>query len=127
MMPAERRAFQLIWVALFIATCIYSVVDWIVIRPQIRVHGFEAEIRSPLVLVLYGAAVATFLGALMISPPRRREKFIARLALFESCAIFGLVAAFVTNDWRLFFPTWVLALIGFLQTLPPSAEYTPGP
>jgi hypothetical protein len=127
MMPAERRAFQFVWVGLVVASCIYGVIDWIVIRPQIRMNGFEAEIRSPMVLVLYGAAVLTFLGALAISPGRRREKFITRLALFESVAIFGLIAAFVTNDWRLFVPTWALAIIGFLQTLPPSAEYTPGP
>jgi hypothetical protein len=127
MMPAERRTFQFIWVALVVATCIYGVIDWIVVRPQIRVNGFEQEIRSPLVLVLYAAAVVSFFGALTIAPARRREKFIARMALCESVAIFGLVAAFVTNDWRLFIPTWALALIGFLQTMPPSAEYTPGP
>lgn len=126
-MPTERRTFQFVWVALVVATCIYGVIDWIVIRPQIRVNGFEAELRSPIVLVLYAAAVATFLGALTISPSRRREKFITRLALFESVAIFGLIAAFVTNDWRLFIPAWALAIVGFLQSLPPSAEYTPGP
>ena len=127
MMPAERRALQFVWVGLVVASCIYGVIDWIVIRPQVRLNGFEAEIRSPLVLVLYGAAVATFLGALMIVPGRRREKFIARLALFEAVTIFGLIAAFVTNDWRLFLPGWALAALGFVQTLPPRAEYTPGP
>jgi len=127
MTPLQRRVFQLIWIGLFIASCIYGVIDYVVIGPLVHLQTFEQELRSPLVLTLYGAAAAAFLGGFALTGTRRQNVFTARLALFESCAIFGLVAAFVTNDWRLFLPAWALALLGFVQTLPPRAEYTPGP
>jgi len=119
--------FQFIWLALVTATCIYGVVDYVVIGHLVHLQTFEQELRSPIILVLYGAAAITFLGAFALSATRQRQIFIMRLALYESIAIYGLVAAFLTNDWRLFLPTWALAMLGFVQTLPPSAEYTPGP
>jgi len=119
--------FQFIWLALVTATCIYGVVDYVVLSRLVHLQTFEQELRSPTVLALYSAAVLTFLGAFALSATRRRQIFIARLALYESIAIYGLLAAFLTNDWRLFLPTWALAMLGFVQTLPPSAEYTPGP
>jgi len=127
MTPQQRRVFQFIWVALVTATCIYGVVDYVVIGHLVHLQTFEQELRSPIILVLYGAAAITFLGAFALSDTRQRQIFITRLALYESIAIYGLVAAFLTNDWRLFLPTWALAMLGFVQTLPPSAEYTPGP
>jgi len=119
--------FQIIWLALVTATCIYGVIDYVVIGRLVHLQTFEQELRSPAVLALYGAAVLTFLGAFALSATRQRQIFIMRLALYESIEIYGLVAAFLTNDWRLFLPTWALAMLGFVQTLPPSAEYTPGP
>lgn len=127
MTPSQRRVFQLIWVALFFASCIYAVIDYIVIGQHVHVQTLEQELRSPLVLALYGAAAATFLCAFALQSTRRQNIFTARLALFEACAIFALLAAFVTNDWRLYLPGWALAVLGFVQTLPPTAEYTPGP
>jgi hypothetical protein len=127
MTPLQRRVFQLIWVGLFIATCIYGVIDYVVIGHLVHVQTFEQELRSPLVLALYGGAAAAFLAGSALKATRRQNVFTARLALFEACAVFGLLAAFLTNDWRLFLPTWALAALGFVQTLPPSAEYTPGP
>ncbi len=47
-----------------------------------------------------------------------RIGFIVRLALFEATAIYGMVAAFLTYDWRLFAPTWILAVAGFIQSFP---------
>ena len=127
MTPLQRRVFQLIWVALFIASCIYGVIDYVVVGAQVHLQTLEQELRSPIVLTLYGAAIVVFFAAFAFQRTRLQNIFVARLALFESCAIFGLVAAFLTNDWRLFLPTWALSIIGFLQTLPPTAEYTPGP
>lgn len=106
---------------------IYAIIDWVVLGARVHMQTLEQELRSPIVLVLYIAAAVTFLGAFALRDTRRQPIFIARLAVFEACAIYGLVASFVTNDWRLFFPTWALAMLGFVQTLPPSAEYTPGP
>lgn len=127
MTPLQRRALQLIWVALFVATCIYGVIDWVVVGHLTHLQTFEQELRSPTVLLLYGLAIATFLAALAVRTWQRQNLFVMRLALFEACALFGLVAAFLTNDWRLFVPAWALSALGFLQTIPPSAEYTPGP
>ena len=125
MTPSQRRVFQVVWIALFIATCIYAVLDWVVVGHLVHVQTFEQELRSPLVLVLYALAVVAFFAAFAFTATRRQNVYVARLALFEACAIFGLIAAFLTNDWRLFLPTWALAVVGFVQTLPPRAEYTP--
>jgi len=127
MTPLQRGVYRVIWVALAVSMCIYGVIDWIVIGKHVHLQPLEQELRSPLVLGLYGAAVLMFIAALRFTEWSKQPIFVARLAFFESCAIFGLVASFLTNDWRLFLPTWALAMLGFLQTLPPSAEYTPGP
>jgi len=127
MTPTERRQLQIIWVGLVTASCIYGVIDWVVVGRLVHVKSLEQELRSPVVLALYGVAALTFLTALGVRITPRRQMLIVRLALFEAVAIYGLLAAFLTNDWRLFLPTWVLAMLGFVQTLPPSAEYTPRP
>ena len=125
MTPLQRRQFQIIWLGLVVATCIYGVIDYVVIGQRVHLQTLEQEIRSPLVLALYGLALLMFLGAFRFTALDKQPVFIARLAFFESCAIFGLIASFLTNDWRLFLPTFALAMLGFVQTLPPSAEYTP--
>jgi hypothetical protein len=43
---------------------------------------------------------------------------ITALAVFEACAIFGLLAAFMMKDWRLCLAPWALALLGFIREFP---------
>lgn len=109
------------------STFIYAVIFYSLSREWPRPGAFAASVQQRLVLILYAAAVASFFGALII-PSRishHHQRFITRLALFESCAIFGLLAAFLTRDWRLFIAPWALALVGFISNYP-SDETTAG-
>jgi hypothetical protein len=71
---------------------------------------------------MYGAAFLSFIAAMLmagrlpVNPPHR--KMIVAMAMFEACAILGLVAAFMQHDWRLYVPTWIAALIGFVREFP---------
>src|SRR5215212_1843026 len=106
---------KIIWFGLAASTFIYAAVLWSVARtwPE-PAQPFEAAVQQTAVLVLYVLALLDFILAHVL--PRRmadhRARFTARVALFASCAIYGLVAAFITQDWRLYLPAWALAMIG---------------
>jgi hypothetical protein len=108
-----------IWFAIVFSTVLYLLIAVIRSGP---LGDFEAVTRQPVVLGLYGAALAAFLAGWLVvrqivsGPPRMT--MVAALAVFESCAIFGLVAAFLTSDWRTYLGPWALALIGFLREWP---------
>ena len=56
-----------------------------------------------------------------------QERLVITMAIFESVAIFGLLAAFLTHDWRLYIGPWVLALVGFIRAFPRGeSEARPG-
>ena len=122
MRPMSQR--KIIWFAIVMSTFIYAVVVYSLSRGWPQPGPFAASVQQPMVLGLYAAAIAMFFAALMI-PGRiahHHQRFIVRLALFESCAIFGLVVAFLTRDWRLFLAPWVMSLIGFMSTFPSDVE-----
>jgi hypothetical protein len=112
-----------IWFAIVFSTVLYLLIAVIRSGP---LGDFETVARQPFVLGLYGAALAAFLvGWLVVrqivsGPPQKT--MVAALAVFESCAIFGLVAAFHTGDWRTYLGPWALALIGFLREWPGREE-----
>jgi cytochrome c biogenesis factor len=86
---------------------------------------FDQSVRSQNTLILYGMAVATFFaGTIVWTAFRNRPlqlRMVASMAVFESSAIFGLVAAFTANDWRLYVPAWFVTLIGFMRCFPSDA------
>lgn len=100
------------------STVIYMVIAY-TLAPQPQ-RSFEESARNS--VALYLLALAMFVAALVVpkrlvsSPPRL--KMIVALSLFEACAIFGLVAAFLQQDWRLYVPAWIVALIGFVSVFP---------
>ena len=57
-------------------------------------------------------------AALPLKHAPARTRMIMSLAIFESCAIFGLVSTFLLQDWRLYLAPWALAVIGFLRSWP---------
>ncbi|HEY3051941.1 MAG TPA: hypothetical protein VGK04_00980 [Thermoanaerobaculia bacterium] len=115
------RPEQTIWIAIVFSTVIYAFIAYI--APPIRSHGsFESSVRAPLVLVLYAMALAGFVAGTTYSIIARaqpqRVRMIVSLALYEACAIFGLIAAFIISDWRLYLAPWALAVVGFLRVFP---------
>lgn len=114
------RQKKIIWFAIVLASFIYAVIVWMLAKNWPQPGPFDEAVRHEMVLMLYAVAVVTFVMALFI--PRimsaNAPKYIVALALFESVVIYGLLAAFLRQDWRLFVPTWILGLIGFATRWP---------
>ncbi len=115
------RVERIIWFAIFTSTLIYLLVAFLVAQRG-AARSFEEAVRGSNVLVLYAVSLVAFLigtfppAQMRNQPPRVR--MITKLAIFESCAVYGLVAAFMHSDWRLYLAPWALAIVGFLRTYP---------
>jgi hypothetical protein len=110
---------KIIWFAIFASTFIYAVIVYSTSKPD---RTFEESFRQPLVIPMYVMAVVEFFLALVLVPKivrsSGRNRMIVSLAVYEACAIFGLMAAFIAHDWRLYLGPWALALIGFMREWP---------
>lgn len=111
---------KILWGAMVVSTFVYFAIIYMLGKP---VEGSfqEAFMRTQFPLILYGIAAVTFVMANILPARNRgpaRLKMVMALALFEACVIYGLVAAFLVKDWRLFIPTWILGLIGMLRVYP---------
>jgi hypothetical protein len=113
---------KVLWFALVFSTVIYAGIAYALFpNPE---GSFEDAVRQQTTLIFYGLAVCSFLFGLTLPgrvPGPWRKKMIIAMGVFESCAIAGLVAAFLARDYRLFIPTWIIALLGMWKMYP-SAE-----
>jgi hypothetical protein len=110
------RQQRVIWAALVVSTFIYAIVTWVVTGNKTPSGTLEQELHQPVILILIVLALATFVASLSLRVP------IVRWAITESCSIYGLMAAFLTHDWRLFAAGWVLSLAGFALSFPAQQE-----
>ena len=118
---------KIIWGALVFSTVIYVGIAYTLApNPELP---FSVAVTQTMVLVLYGAAFATFIAALVVpsllvsAPPR--QKMIVGMAMFEACSIMGLLAAMMLNDWRLIIPTWIASMVGFMREFPSGEVSAP--
>lgn len=111
---------KIFWFAIAFSTVIYAVIAYVM--APVPPRPFAESVRATLTLAMYAAAFATFIAAMAIPSrlPRSQplQKMIVALALFEACALLGLVAAFMLKDWRLYVPAWIAAVIGFVREYP---------
>lgn len=111
---------KIIWFGIFMSTFIYAAVLYSLSKNWPKPGSFDDAVRQTIPAVLYLAALASFAAAFAV--PRiiklSHPAFITTLALFEACAIYGLTAAFITQDWRLYLAPWALSLIGFMSRFP---------
>ncbi len=118
---------KIFWFAMVFSTVIYAVMVYMI--APVPPRPFQESLRSTITLVLYGAAFLDFIAALLMpgrlpqNPPHK--KMVLAMAMFESCAILGLVAAFMQQDWRLYVPTWIATLIGFVREFPRDEVTSP--
>lgn len=117
------------WGALAFSTVIYAMILIFLAKMPRRFESFDAAFRSPFVIAVYIMAACSFLLGLVwpmfVKTAVPRVNMIIRLTFFEGCAIFGLMAAFVAGDWRLYVAPWAVALLGFALEFP-TAEAGPG-
>lgn len=114
-----------IWFAIAFSTVLYLV---LAITLGGEPGDFEQAARSSYVPVLYGLALACFLFAWFVVPrvvkSSAQVRMIAAMAMFEGAAVFGLLAAFLTKDWRIYLAPWALAIFGFIRELPRGESAT---
>ncbi|HEX2122242.1 MAG TPA: hypothetical protein VHL59_11415 [Thermoanaerobaculia bacterium] len=115
---------KIIWFAIVMSTFVYALMLYVLSQDWPPAGSFDEAVRKPMVLPLYMVAMVSFLMAFLLPRAFRdpRQAWIASLALFESCAVFGLVVAFLNQDWRLFLPGWALSLLGFLIRFPSESS-----
>ena len=113
------RIEKVIWFGIVFSTVIYAVIAYATLgTPE---GSFDGALKSQYTMILYAIGLATFVGALVLPGMLRspaRTKLVVALALFESVAIYGLMAAFLARDWRLFVPAWIVSLIGMMRAYP---------
>lgn len=117
------REQRVIWAAIVMSTVIYFVIAYTQAPNPPR--PFEESVRAPITLAMYGAAFAAFVAGLVLpsflqSPSR--TKMVITMSVFEACAIFGLLAAFLQQDWHVYVPAWILALAGFIRAFPKDEQ-----
>lgn len=113
---------RVIWFALVFATFIYAAIAY-TLAPNPEGSFSEAVQRHPFTPILYAVAALTFVMATILPGRLRvpdRTKLIVGMALYEACAIYGLMAAMIARDWRLLLPAWILGLIGMWRLFPSS-------
>jgi F0F1-type ATP synthase membrane subunit c/vacuolar-type H+-ATPase subunit K len=115
---------RMIWFALVISTVIYAVIVYMISASHPHAP-FGDAVRSQMTLILYGLCVASFFaGNVAWSVMRNRPlqlRMVVSMAIFESGAVYGLIAAFLAYDWRLYLGPWLVALIGFARCFPSDA------
>ena len=144
MIDVPVRTVRVIWFALLMSVVIYGVVAWVAVG-SVPDGSFEEALANPTVIGLYAAGLGAFVMSFIISsavhrrtamrgsapgpsasptgevltvPPRTRVALIVRWSMIEMSALFGLVAAFLTRDPRVFLPMGLLAVAGMLLNYP---------
>jgi F0F1-type ATP synthase membrane subunit c/vacuolar-type H+-ATPase subunit K len=110
---------RIIWAAIAGSTVMYAFILYM-LHP-VPGRPFDESVRAPLTLVAYVAAFAMFVTASVLPNLMRAEgrmRMITSMAMFEACAICGVLAGFLGADWRLYLPPWILAIFGFLRQWP---------
>lgn len=137
----DLRAIRIIWGALLFTILIYGLLAFMAVRNPAP-GPFESAFSNPIVLVIQIIGAGMFFMAFVMSSlllrrhagpraptapvtpgvvsvtPHMRLALIVRWAMIESAAIFGLVAAFLAQDPRVFLPLGGLAIGGMLMSYP---------
>ena len=121
------REQRIIWFAIVFSTVIYAVVAYTI--APVPPRPFEESLRSTFTILFYAVAFVSFIAAMLMAgrlpQSASRQKMIVAMAMFEACAVLGLVAAFMQHDWRLYVPAWIAALIGFVREYPRDEVTSP--
>jgi hypothetical protein len=133
-----HRTLWVLWGAMIFSVALYGVIARVAVPEQNKQPLSEA-LENVVVLTLYGIGVLSFLLGIWIPrllqkssepgimpsmgpdaslTPRLMPAFTVQYAIFESVAIYGLIAAFLQQDWRLFIGPAALSIAGFLIAAP---------
>lgn len=111
---------KIVWMALVMSSIIYVGIAYS-LAPN-PVLTFPESVAQSTALMVYGIAFVVFIMAMVVpsmlvsAPPRTR--MLIAMAMFEACAIFGLIGAVLLKDWRIIVPAWIASMVGFLREYP---------
>jgi len=123
---SNKSPLPVIWFALTVSVTLYGVIAY-VMAPAGE-QPFDAAFSNPIILALHIAGIGMFVMSFVLSSmlmkrsSNVRGAMIVRWAMIESAAVFGLLAAFIGNDVRLFIPLGALAIAGMLMAYPRSED-----
>lgn len=120
----NASTLRVIWIALTISIVLYGVIAFIAVLPSEPAQPFDAFFSNPIILGAHVMGLTMLIMSFVIPPVLSRrgpkpQSFVIRWAMIESAAIFGLVAAFIGEDPRLFLPLGALAIAAILLAFPP--------
>ena len=113
-----KQRLGIIYFALITSTFIYAGIVWVLFGRRAPMGTIEEELHRPVIFVLMLLSLATFTATFALA----RLPWITRWAIIEMSTLYGLIAAFIAHDWRLFVIGWVLSLIGFALAFPSRQE-----
>ena len=114
-----RAPLKLIYFALIASTFIYAGIIWMLLGQRTPAGTIEQELRRPDILILMLLSPSMF-GLSLFLGGETRQRMIVRWAIVETSTIYGLIAAMLVSDWRLFAIGWGLSLLGFALAFPPD-------
>ena len=120
-MTNEQTQLKLIWLALLMSIVLYGVIAFVIV--PVGEQSFDAAFADPVILVLHlaglGMLAMSFAAASVFRKRSNlRTASIIRWAMIESAAVFGLLAAFLGQDVRVFLPLGALAVAGMVLAYP---------
>lgn len=121
-MTNETSQLKIIWFALTMSIVLYGVIAFMIVPRSDQ--SFDALFANPIILVLHLAGLAMFAISFVVPANMLKRSnnvrmaMIMRWAMIESSAVFGLLAAFIGQDVRLFLPLGALAIAGMLLAFP---------
>lgn len=118
-----NRSPRIIWFAIAFSTVIYMILAYMLTPAP--VGTFEEAFEDMRVLVLYAAAFAAFVAGLVLPSVLKtspQQKMLITLNVFEMCAVCGLIAAYLQQDWRVYIPAWILSLAGIIRAFPKDQQ-----
>ena len=104
------------------SVALYGVIAYVM--APVGEQPFDAAFSNPIILALRIAGIGMFAMSFILSSilmkrsANVRGAMLIRWAMIESAAVFGLLAAFIGNDVRLFIPLGARAIAGMLIAYP---------
>jgi hypothetical protein len=117
----ETSQLRILWLALTTSIVLYGVIAYVVV--PMGAQPFDDAMSNPMILALHIAGLGMFVmsfvaSSVLLKNSNRRVASIIRWAMIEAAAVFGLVAAFLSQDLRLFLPLGALAIAGMFMAYP---------
>jgi hypothetical protein len=128
--PAGQNQMRVLWGAMLISTAVYLAIVWATLHARSTADSLSPAMHAPPTIILGAVSIASYFAAFLAVSRMFRNRgergvfalLVVRFALLEFICVCGLLAALMSQEWRVYLPFHVLALIGFTRTFPSTAR-----